>query len=123
VLEHVVDLPAVYAAMRRWLKPDGLMSHQIDYRCHGKADLWNGHWGYSDLTWRVVVGRRPYLLNRLWHAEQMRLLHEAGFKLLSETREADPNGILRGSLAPRFRAMSDADLSTCGAFILAAPAS
>jgi SAM-dependent methyltransferase len=122
VLEHVVDLPAVYAAMRRWLKPDGLMSHQIDYRCHGKADRWNGHWGDSDLTWRVVVGRRPYLLNRLWHAEQMRLLHQAGFKLLSETREADPNGIGRDSLAPRFRAISDADLATCGAFVLATPA-
>jgi SAM-dependent methyltransferase len=121
VLEHVVDLPAVYAAMRRWLKPDGIMSHQIDYRCHGKADEWNGHWSYSDLAWRLVVGRRPYLLNRLWHAEQMRLLRDAGFKLLSETRESDPVGIRRRQLAPPFRAMSDQDLATCGAFILATP--
>ncbi len=43
VLEHVTDMTGVYEAMHRWLKPDGVMSHQIDYRCHGKADTWNGH--------------------------------------------------------------------------------
>ncbi|HLA72647.1 MAG TPA: methyltransferase domain-containing protein [Steroidobacteraceae bacterium] len=122
VLEHVVDLPTVYGAMRRWLKPAGVMTHQIDYRCHGKADNWNGHWSYSDLAWRIVVGRRPYLLNRLPHSAQMALLRVGGFELVRETRELDASGITRASLAQRFREMSEDDLVTCGAFVLAAPA-
>jgi len=118
VLEHVVDLPAVYAAMRRWLKPDGLMSHQIDYRCHGKSDRWNGHWAYSDLAWKVIVGRRPYLLNRVPHSEQLRMLREAGFEVLRVTPVPGVDGIGRGELAARFRSISDHDLATCGALVL-----
>ena len=57
VLEHVDDLQGVYAAMRKWLKPDGIMTHQIDFKCHGKANAWNGHWTYSDFVWRG--NRRP----------------------------------------------------------------
>jgi SAM-dependent methyltransferase len=121
VLEHVVDLPAVFGAMRRWLKPGGVMSHQIDYRCHGKADTWDGHRTFSDLAWKLVVGRRPYLLNRVPHSEQMRLLRAAGFDVLAETAERSPPGATRGQLATRFRHLSEDDRSTSGAFVLATP--
>lgn len=121
VLEHVVDLDSVYAAMRRWIAPGGVISHQIDYRCHGKAERWNGHWGYGDLTWRTIVGRRPYLLNRQPHSVQMRHLRAAGFEVLSERVETNPNGIPRRELAPRFRDISDADLTTAGAYVVAVP--
>lgn len=121
VLEHVVDLEAVNSAMRRWIKPDGVMTHQIDYRCHGKADHWNGHWSYSDLAWRIVVGRRPYLLNRVPHSAQMDRLRAAGFSVLAETRVPGPQGITRRQLAARFRGLSDEDFATCGAFVVSAP--
>ncbi|MEO8019664.1 MAG: methyltransferase domain-containing protein [Pseudomonadota bacterium] len=121
VLEHVVDLPAVFAAMRRWLKPGGVMSHQIDYRCHGKADTWDGHRTFSDSAWKVVVGRRPYLLNRVPHSEQMRLLRAAGFAVLAETTVRSHPGVTRRHLAARFRDLSEDDRTTSGAFVLAAP--
>jgi len=121
VLEHVTDMSGVYEAMRRWLAPDGVMSHQIDYRCHGKADTWNGHWTYSDLEWKVIVGRRPYLLNRAPHSEHMNLLRKAGFDVIEERRARSPSQITRRQLAPRFQNISDDDLTTSGAFVLAAP--
>ncbi len=119
VLEHVEDASSVYEAMRRWLKPTGIMSHQIDYRCHGKADSWNGHWTYSDAAWKVVVGRRPYLLNRMPHSEHVRLLSSAGFVVTSAVPERAPSSLRRHQLAERFRSLSDDDLSTCGAYIVA----
>jgi SAM-dependent methyltransferase len=119
VLEHVNDLPAVYRAMRLWLKPTGIMSHQIDYRCHGKADSWNGHWGYSDVVWKVIVGRRVYLLNRAPHSEHMALLRFAGFDVFTERVVRNASGLPRTRLASRFRTLTDDDLTTSGAFIVA----
>jgi len=119
VLEHVNDLSGVYAAMMHWLKPGGIMTHQIDYRCHGKADSWNGHWTYSDAIWKLVVGRRPYLLNRAPHSEHIRLLQKYGFDIVSEKRIRTASELLTGQLAARFRALSKDDLVTSGAFIVA----
>jgi hypothetical protein len=120
VLEHVENLPQVYRTMRRWVGTTGLMSHQIDYRCHGKADEWNGHWSYSDAAWRVVVGRRPYLLNRAPHSEHVRQLRESGFDIVAvELQRAA--ALPRPRLARRFRDLSNEDLTTCGAYIVAAP--
>jgi SAM-dependent methyltransferase len=121
VLEHVDDLTGVYDAMRRWLKPGGLMTHQIDYRCHGKADTWNGHWTYSDAAWKLVVGRRAYLLNRQPHSEQVRMLRAGGFSVVRETVFPLPSELTRRQLAPRFRALTNEDLTTSGAFIVATP--
>ena len=104
-------------AMRRWLKPTGFMSRQIDYRCHGKADSWNGHWTYSDAAWEeVIVGRRPYLLNRMPHSERVRLLSSAGVYRAQRGPRRAPSSLRRRQLAEaRFRSLSDDDLSTCGA--------
>ncbi|RJP62040.1 MAG: hypothetical protein C4541_00460 [Candidatus Auribacter fodinae] len=51
VLEHIDNLPEAYESMRLWLKPDGFMSHQIDFKCHGTAEEWNRHWAYSQSEW------------------------------------------------------------------------
>ncbi len=124
VLEHIDDLATVYAAMRRWLKPHGLMTHQIDYGCHGKADTWNGHFTYSDPAWKLVVGRRPYLLNRIPHSEQMRQMQENGFEVVVEKRIHAESELRRRQLAARFHDLSERDLTTRCAFVVAtAPAS
>ena len=64
VMEHVDDLPGTHRAVHDWLKLGGYMSHTIDYRPHGTASGWNGHWAHSDFSWKLVRGRLPYLLNR-----------------------------------------------------------
>ena len=68
VLEHVDQLASTYRSMHRMLKPDGFLSHQIDYRAHGTASKWNGHWAYADLTWKVIRGGQTYVINRQPHS-------------------------------------------------------
>lgn len=119
VLEHVDDLQNAYSAMRRWLKPDGFISHQIDYKCHATADEWNGHWTYSDSLWQMIRGKRPYLLNRMPHSEHIRLLQEQGFAMVAEKLVKSASKLTRAQLAARFKNLSDDDLTTSGAFILA----
>jgi len=116
-MEHVEDLRSAYKAMMEWLKPGGITTHQVDFRCHYTADEWNGHWAYNDLHWRVIKGKRPYLLNREALSGQLRYAVEAGFEVLGSINQTSREGIGRDSLAKRFRSLSDLDLETKSAFI------
>ncbi len=118
VLEHVDNLDSVYQTLFHWLKPNGFMSHQIDFKCHRKAEKWNGHWAYSDFVWKVIRGKRTYLLNREPHSVHINLQKKAGFKILADIRIQNTTGIARKHLAPRFKHLSDDDLTTSGAFIM-----
>jgi SAM-dependent methyltransferase len=118
VLEHVDDLQTAYSAMRAWLAPGGWLSHQIDFRSHGTADDWNGHWTYGDGMWRLLRGRRAFLINREPHSTHVRLLREAGFTLVCDEAVRD-FAVGRHKLARRFASLSDDDLTISGAFIQA----
>lgn len=119
VLEHVDNLAAVYRACYAWLKPNGVMSHQIDFRSHGCSREWNGHWVYPDPVWRLIRGGRPYLLNREPCGTHLRLLAEAGFEVVTEERGRLPSRLAPEQLASRFRTMSEDDLTTSGLFVVA----
>lgn len=119
VLEHVDDLPGVYRACYDWLKPGGLMSHQIDFESHGTSRVWNGHWAYPDLVWRLLRGRRPYLLNREPCGTHLEQMADAGFEVLAIERMRKPSRLRCGQLARRFRGMAEDDLTTSGAFVVA----
>ncbi len=117
VLEHVDDLSGTYQAMRRWLAPGGLFSHQIDFRSHGLTPDWNGHWALGDRTWRLLRGRRSYLLNRQPHSVHLRLLAESGFRVLADETVRMPSRLRRGQLASPFREMAEDDLAIGATFV------
>ena len=119
VLEHVDDLRATYRAMHSWLKSTGFISHQIDFKCHGTADEWNGHWSYSDFMWKLIRGKRPYLLNREPHSTHIATLTQEGFKVLCDKIIRSESSLTIDKLAPKFRSISSDDLITSGAFIQA----
>jgi len=119
VLEHVDDLEHTYRTLHRWMKPGGVMSHQIDFRCHDAVKQWNGHWAFSDWTWRLMRGRRPYYLNREPHSKHLALLIRNGFKVVCDMRGETKSAIKRKQLARRFQNLTNEDLSTCSALIQA----
>ncbi|MBE0598705.1 MAG: hypothetical protein IH614_15715 [Desulfuromonadales bacterium] len=119
VLEHVENLHEIYDNMKHWLKPSGFISHQIDFKCHGLAREWNGHWTYSDLKWKLIKGRRPYLLNRQSLSQHMKFICQH-FKVIGEVKiTVGETRIQPKDLAPSFKHMSKADLSTSAAFFQA----
>ena len=81
VLEYVDDIPGVHAELYRWLKPGGFVSHEIDFKCHGFANEWNGHWRYSPVVWRIMTGRRLYVINREPFSTHEQALTAAGMQL------------------------------------------
>lgn len=111
VLEHVVDLEGAYRAFSLWLKPGGMMSHQIDFTSHGTAEKWNGYRAYPEFLWKAIVGRRPYLLNRQPCSAHLALLAKNGFEIVSTKRVDRTDGISRSRLSRRWKNISDADLA------------
>ncbi len=118
VLEHIDSLEETYRAMFAWLKPGGYASHVIDFRSHGRSPFWNGHWSYSDWEWKLVRGKREFLLNREPLSTHLGLAEKVGFKLLLAKQDQTPHGLEATSLAPRFRQMDAADAHTSGALLI-----
>ncbi len=119
VLEHVDDLTNTYKAMHSWLKPNGYISHTIDFKSHGTASEWNGHWTYSDFMWKIIRGKRPYLLNREPHSTHIEILDKEGFEILADVIVETKSNLKKENLNPKFKDISDDDLITSGAFIQA----
>jgi hypothetical protein len=119
VLEHVDELAGAYRAMGLWLKPGGVLSHEVDFRCHNTAREWNGHWKYSDGLWRLIRGKRSYLLNREPCSRHLQLLAENGFDLLACNRDTLASRLRKEDLAPRFQRIADDDLTTSTAHLQA----
>jgi len=122
VLEHVDDLREAYGAMHGWLKPDGWMSHVIDFKSHRLFRTWNGHWTCPDPLWRLLRGRRAYLINRAPMSRHLAELKKARFELTEERRVRTPSPHARAELSARFSDLSEADLTTSMAFVQAVPA-
>jgi len=118
VLEHVDDLPLVYNSMKKWLKDSGVISHTIDFKSHGTSVKWNGHWGYSNLAWKIVRGRAIYLINRMPLSFHLKCLDDAGFELIYSQQVKGDEGIQREKLAEDFRELSDLDLNTSVAYLV-----
>ena len=119
VLQDVDDLAAVFRSMYTWLKPGGVMSHMIDFGGAIKTLPWNEHWTYADWEWRLIRGNRPYYLNGQPLSEYLRQFEVHGFEVRQVTRVPGSNGVVRSRLAPRYRTVTDDDLVTRGAHIVA----
>ncbi len=119
VLEHVDDLETTYEAFATWLKPNGLMTHQIDFKSHNLSHQWNGHWACSSMMWRLVRGRRPYLLNRQPVSTHLGLLRTNRFEIVADHRVIQEDGVSKDELLDRYTGLDDETLKTSGSFIVA----
>jgi hypothetical protein len=117
VLEHVADLESTYAALARYVRVGGGMSHVIDFRSHRLTKAWDGHLQYSPMLWQLVKGRRPYLLNRAPLSRHMMLLAKSAFDPLPVVRGTRFPELPDANLAHEFRDWSDEDRTTTGALV------
>ena len=119
VLEHVTDLGNTYRALYRWLRPQGWMSHQIDFKSHGLSPEWNGYRRYSEFLWKLLVGRRPFSINREPCSVHLNYLREMGFETTLVLKHLRSDGIKRSQLTSHWAGLSDEDLNCSGLFVQA----
>jgi hypothetical protein len=111
-------LAEAFATMRGWLRPGGLVSHQIDFSAAFGPE-WNAHWAVGDAAWRVVVGRRPSYENRVPLSGYLELCARHGFDVLAADPTPAEGGVAPERLAPRFRALPPADYAARGVHLIA----
>ncbi|HEX4951127.1 MAG TPA: hypothetical protein VFZ34_31005 [Blastocatellia bacterium] len=119
VLEHISELPGAYFEMFRWLRPGGVMTHSIDFSSHGTSHFWNGHWTIPDFAWRVMRGKRRYFLNREPASVHRMWLERVGFEIIAFHPTPLPSTITKKDLTKRFRNLTESDLNTVSAFVVA----
>jgi hypothetical protein len=120
VMQYSTDLAMAYKAMYEWLKPGGMISHQIDFSgLQFAREEWNSHWSREDWTWRMIVGDRPGAINRLPFSAHVSTIRSVGFEIACAMTNTDPSGIPREALTGRWAGLSDSDLRTRGGFIQA----
>jgi hypothetical protein len=119
VLEHIEDLDTTYRALAQWLGPGGMMSHQAGLDSHGITPEWNGYWAIPEPLWKVIMGRRPYLLNRQPCSVHLHLLQEQGFEIVHLMKKHRKDGIDRSKLARKWRGLSDDDLTCSNVYLIA----
>lgn len=119
VMEHIIDLENAYQIMYKWLKIEGFISHQIDYKAHETHTVWNGHWNYNYLLWKIIMHGRSYPINRLPHSEHEKLIKRAGFDILNQIKVESNRGMKREILRQPYSDLDNKDLITTSAHIIA----
>jgi predicted SAM-dependent methyltransferase len=119
VLQHIDQLELTYNYMYQWLKPNGIISHEIDFKSMGSADTWDGHWAYSDIEWMIVKGRKLFYINREGYSTHKQLLQNNQFEVLFESKSYEPPTLHKNKIAKRFKSLSEDDLQTTNTFFQA----
>ena len=127
-LEHIPPdvIQDIFYESYRLLKPGGVACHLIDH-----SDHWEHHdksisrvnfLKYSDSFFRWTYINSLNYQNRLRHPEYIEMLHNAGFRLVSEEHNVDEASLrylAQIQLADRFRKFSNEDLATVDSLLLA----
>ncbi len=119
VMEHVENIQHAYDSMWKWLKPGGIISHQIDFKAHEMTKEWNGHWLIGQRLWKFLMHGRKYSINRLPMSAHVEAITRAGFEIhkIIPVRRATIYGLK--TVKVRGYEFTDEDMVTSSALIQA----
>jgi len=96
VMEHVKNPSEVYASIYNHLKNNSYMLHDIELHSHGVSKQIDGHLQIKPFWWRLIVGKRPFLMNRWSFGVHLDEVKKQGFLpvIMDRVMKLD-NGSLR----------------------------
>ncbi|MCK5061840.1 methyltransferase domain-containing protein [Candidatus Parcubacteria bacterium] len=119
VMEHVASPNHTYEIIYKWLKPGGCLSQDVDFRSHNLTWRWNSHWRLNSFVWQMLIGRKDWVINREPYSRHLDLIKNTGLVLITDQKTRDETGIKKEEVCEDFAYLSDEDLVTSGAYMLA----
>ena len=112
-LEHIAadDFRETQEQIYRILKPNGIVSHNIDLRDHLNGGLNNLR--FSKRIWESeLMSKSGFYTNRIRYSDMLNIFEETGFKVSSTIIETWDNlPINRSKLSSEYKNLSDEELS------------
>jgi len=84
VMEHVANPAAVYRAAAKHLTLNSFMLHDIELHSHGVTKKIDGHYKIPAWLWKILVGKRPFFLNRWRLQDHLSAISRSGFEIIDE---------------------------------------
>lgn len=81
VMEHVTNPDAVYNAAANCLRLGSFMFHDIEFHSHGLTKKNDGHYNIHPLLWKIIVGKRSFLLNSWKLSDHEKAIKQNGFEI------------------------------------------
>jgi hypothetical protein len=119
VWQHVRLLREFFIAVRQLALPGAYITSQSSYDSHNITHEWNGHWACSHTLWKVALGRKDFLINRMPHSAVVSMLRGYGLEIAGDVRMSESSAIARASLRDEWQWLTDEDMQTRYAFIVA----
>ena len=114
-MEHV-DYPRnIHKYVSDLLKTDGLLFHDIEFHSHGISNLWNGHYFYSPIVWKLIKGKRKNFLNRLTLTEHLEIIKSTNSAVLDILKRYEESGEINQKFLNKYTLE---DLNIIGACVL-----
>jgi hypothetical protein len=120
VLEHIrlKEFPALIAETKRILKPEGVCSHQIDYRDHLGGALNNLR--FSEQRWESdFMAKSGFYTNRIPWTRMAETIAAAGYSITMVKQDCWPSlPTPHPSMAEPYQEMKAQDLLTWGCHVI-----
>ena len=82
VMEHVNEPHLVYQSLKKHLKKDSIMFHDIEFHSHNITKNPNEHYKIPNLIWKLICGKREYYLNRYTLEEHLQSIRDNQFQII-----------------------------------------
>jgi len=121
VLEHIrlKEFNRIMLECKRLLKPNGIMSHVVDFKDHLGGGLNNMRFSSSLWESNWFASKSGFYTNRLRLSEMIKICKDVGFNVkIRDSKKWDTLPINRESIANEFKSLSDDDLLISGAHLI-----
>jgi len=98
VMEHVANPAKVYNSISKQISVNSYMFHDIEFHSHGLTKNIDGHFQLHPFLWNIIVGKRPFFLNRWKLDDHLRAISQNSFEIIDTKKNYFDDSMATGKV-------------------------